>query len=57
MYMLCEKLHTLPNGGGLVDQTPTNVARMQVFNMARDERERAKQEQEEWKAQQRGHQP
>jgi len=57
MYMLCEKLHTLPNGGGLMDQTPTNVARMQIFNMAREERERAKQEQEEWKAKQSGRQP
>lgn len=54
MYMLCEKLHTLPNSGGLVDQTPTNVARMQAFNMARDERERARQEQEKMKAQQHG---
>jgi len=40
-----------------MDQTPTNVARMQIFNMAREERERAKQEQEEWKAKQSGRQP
>lgn len=56
MYMLCEKLHTLPNGGGLLEQTPTNVARMQAFNMARDERERARNEQDRMKAQQRGRQ-
>jgi hypothetical protein len=46
MYLLCEKLRVLPNGGGLMDQTPTNVDRMMALHAAREERARADDERE-----------
>lgn len=52
MYMLCERLHVLPNGGGLMDQAPTNIARIEIMNRVRDERDRAREEQHDRRQQQ-----
>lgn len=50
--MLCERLHVLPNGGGLMDQAPTNIARIEIMNRVRDERDRAREEQHDRRQQQ-----
>lgn len=44
MYLLCEQLRVLPNGGGLLDQAPTNVERIMMLHAARGERARAEEE-------------
>lgn len=44
MYLLCEQLRVLPNGGGLLDQSPTNVERIMILHAARGERARAEEE-------------